>query len=55
MGGCLYIGLINISNFPTFESGVPELFYSRCAAYLLSAADTMLRLKVSVFSSFIIA
>ena len=31
----LHIGLFNISGFPTFQSGILRLFYSRCAAHLL--------------------
>ena len=30
----LHIGLFNISGFPTFQSGVLRLFYSRFAAHL---------------------
>ena len=46
----------NILDFPTFQSGVLGLFYTRRAAYgirVLSAAVSMLWLRISVFSVFI--
>ena len=51
-----HVGLFSIPGFPTFQSRVLGLFYSRRAAHfihVLSDAVAMLRLQVSVFSVFI--
>ena len=55
----LLIELLNISGFPTFQSGVLRLYF-RCAAHLfivscmlhVTVTCTMLQKQVSVFSFF---